>query len=455
MLVHRPRPAGPEPCLNAVAPSRTERVVCVDGLCTWSWLADPWARAAMPCVLGPALARQALQGGNAQNDPSAAQNMAVGLRGGRLPPASGYPAAMRATRERLRRRRPQRRQRAARLAPLQPPNRPYPLPEMGKPSADQAHRAGVAERWPAPAVQKSIEVALARLGPDDQLRRAVARSSGNPATPPNAPPLSLLRPVPGMGALLRVGLLSAIPGPMSAPPAASARGPRHRPARGRAPQARRAGLPPSRGPAPQRPCCASGPTLRASKSAPTWRTHPARAPPAPAAPIRGLVPCTPCGTGQRRAIGRRCGQESGAARLRPTSPWTTLGCAAGGCAVLTQGLRRARRGAHRPLTLSPSLCLDLRSGSARDGDSRGGWTCAAPPPRLALTGARWPFRLLFAADGTRGPSGCSVVAPTPRGRGTRRCRGERPSSSVWCRDVGAPASGNADGTRGQGRAALG
>ncbi len=211
MLVHRPRPAGPEPCLNAVAPSRTERVVCVDGLCTGSWLADRWARAAMPCVLGPALARQALQGGNAQYDPSAAQTMAVGLRGGRLPPASGYPAAMRATRERLRRRRPRRRQRAARLAPLQPPNRPYPLPEMGKPSADQAHRAGVAERWPAPAVQKSIEVALARLGPDDQLRRAVARSSGNPATPPNAPPLSLLRPVPGMGALLRVGLLSAIP----------------------------------------------------------------------------------------------------------------------------------------------------------------------------------------------------------------------------------------------------
>jgi hypothetical protein len=34
-LVHRNLPAGPEPFLNAVAPYRTDLVVCVEGLFTW------------------------------------------------------------------------------------------------------------------------------------------------------------------------------------------------------------------------------------------------------------------------------------------------------------------------------------------------------------------------------------------------------------------------------------
>jgi hypothetical protein len=48
-----------------------------------------------------------------------------------------------------------------------------------------------------------------------------------------------------------------------------------------------------------------------------------------------------------------------------------------------------------------------------------------------------------------------VVATTQSGRCTRRCRGESTSIRVWCSDVGAPAYGNEDGTRGQGRTALG
>ena len=45
-----------------------------------------------------------MQGGKAQNDKIAAHKSAVLLRGGRLPQASVYPAAMRATRDLLRRR---------------------------------------------------------------------------------------------------------------------------------------------------------------------------------------------------------------------------------------------------------------------------------------------------------------------------------------------------------------
>ena len=92
-------PAGPAPVLKAIAPSRAARVVCGACLVTGSWLADLWARAGMPCGRGHALDMQALQGGKAKHDTLDAPTMAVVLRGGRLPQASGAPAARRATRE--------------------------------------------------------------------------------------------------------------------------------------------------------------------------------------------------------------------------------------------------------------------------------------------------------------------------------------------------------------------
>ena len=88
MLVHRNMPAGPEPLLKAVAPSREPLVVAVACLCTWSGLADLCAREGLPFVLGHALSLQAMHGGKAKHDTIDAQTMAVLLRGGRLPQAS-------------------------------------------------------------------------------------------------------------------------------------------------------------------------------------------------------------------------------------------------------------------------------------------------------------------------------------------------------------------------------
>ena len=158
ILVHRNMPAGPEPLLKAVAPSRTDLVVGVAGLLPWSWRADLWAREGMPCGLGQALSLQAIHGGKAKHDTSDAQKIAVLLRGGRLPQASVSPEEMRATRARLRRRVPLTRTRAELLAPIQPTTRQYPLPERGKKIASKAHRDGVAARFPAPAVPQSVAV---------------------------------------------------------------------------------------------------------------------------------------------------------------------------------------------------------------------------------------------------------------------------------------------------------
>jgi hypothetical protein len=52
-------------CLKAVAPSRTDLVVCVACLFTWYWLADLCAREGMPFVLGHALSMKAMHGGKA------------------------------------------------------------------------------------------------------------------------------------------------------------------------------------------------------------------------------------------------------------------------------------------------------------------------------------------------------------------------------------------------------
>ena len=61
------------------------------------------------------------------------------------------------------------RKRAALLTHVQNTNSQYNLPEIGKKIAYKANREGVAERFPDPAVQKSIEVDLALLNSYDRL----------------------------------------------------------------------------------------------------------------------------------------------------------------------------------------------------------------------------------------------------------------------------------------------
>jgi hypothetical protein len=114
---------------------------------------------------------------------------------------------MRATRALLRRRMPLARQRGTRLAHGHHTHRQYTLPAIGTKIADQANRAGVAERFAAPAVPKSIAVDLALSTSDDALRREVERSLGTTAKHQDAHTRSLRQTVPGSGTMLRRVLL--------------------------------------------------------------------------------------------------------------------------------------------------------------------------------------------------------------------------------------------------------
>src|SRR5437899_7644611 len=209
-LLHRNMTASPEALLKTIAPYREQIVLAAECMFTWYWLADFCAEHEIPFVLGHALYMKAIHGGKAKNDKIDAHKIAVLLRGGMLPMAYVYPPEMRATRDLLRRRMYLMRKRAELLAHIQNTNSQYNLPEIGKKIAYKANRDGVAERFPEPAVQKSIEVDLALIGHYDQLLRDVELSILKTAKQHNAQTLYLLRTVPGIGEILSLVLLYEI-----------------------------------------------------------------------------------------------------------------------------------------------------------------------------------------------------------------------------------------------------
>jgi len=158
-------------------------------------------------VLGHALSMKAIHGGKAKNDKIDSQKIAVLLRGGMLPQAYVYPAEMRATRDLLRRRMHLVRKRAELLAHVQNTNSQYNLPEIGKKIASQANRDGVAERFPDPAAQKSIEVDLALIDYDDQLLTDLELHIVNTAKHHDANTFYRLRSIPGVGKILALVML--------------------------------------------------------------------------------------------------------------------------------------------------------------------------------------------------------------------------------------------------------
>jgi transposase len=209
-LLHRNMTATPEALLKAIAPYRDQIVLAAECMFTWYWLADLCAEHGIPFVLGHALYMKAIHGGKAKNDKIDAHKIAVLLRGGMLPQAYVYPAEMRATRDLLRRRMHLARKRGELLAHVQHTNSQYNLPAIGKNIAHKTNRDGVAERFADPAVHKSIEVDLALITYDDELRRDVELTILKTAKHHDANTLYLLQTVPGIGKILSLVLLYEI-----------------------------------------------------------------------------------------------------------------------------------------------------------------------------------------------------------------------------------------------------
>jgi transposase len=206
VLRHRDMKAAPGPFLTAIASYREDVGVCVEGIFTWYWLADLCAQEGIPLVLGHALYMKAIHGGKAKHDRIEAHKIAVLLRGGMLPQAYVYPAGMRATRDRRRRRMHLTRKRAELLAHIHNPNSQSNLPEIGKKLAYKANRDGVAARFPASAVQKSLDLDLTRIDAYDRLLTDLELDRVRTAKEHAAQTCYRLRSIPGVGKILALVL---------------------------------------------------------------------------------------------------------------------------------------------------------------------------------------------------------------------------------------------------------
>jgi transposase len=210
VLVHRNMPSTPAAFLAVVAPYRDGVVVAVECIFTWYWLADVCAAEGIAFVLGHALAMKAIHGGKAKNDRIDSHKIAVLLRGGMLPQAYVYPAAMRSTRDLIRRRLHLVRKRGQLLAHIQNTRAQYNLPVFGRKLAYHANRAGVVEHFPDPSVQKSIAVDLALIDQYDALVTDLELTIVREAKRHNADAFHRLRSVPGIGKVLALTILYEI-----------------------------------------------------------------------------------------------------------------------------------------------------------------------------------------------------------------------------------------------------
>src|SRR6266542_2842786 len=210
VLVHRNVKSTREAFLETVAPYREDLVVAAECMFTWYWLADVCAAEAIPFVLGHALAMKAIHGGKAKNDKIDSRKIAGLLRGGLLPQAYVYPAAMRSTRDLLRRRLHLVRKRGQLLAHIQNTRAQYQLPEFGRRLAYPANRSGVSELFSDPSVRKSIDVDLAVLERYDELITDLELTIVREAKRHDGDAFHRLRSVPGIGKVLALPILYEI-----------------------------------------------------------------------------------------------------------------------------------------------------------------------------------------------------------------------------------------------------
>jgi transposase len=210
VLVHRNVLSTPAAFLEAVAPYREGLVVAVECMFTWYWVADLCEAEGITFVLGHALAMKAIHGGKAKNDRIDSHKIAVLLRGGMLPQAYVYPAAMRSTRDLIRRRLHLVRKRGQLLAHIQNTRAQYNLPVFGRKLAYRTNRDGVVEHFPDPSVQKSIAVDLALIDQYDALIVDLELTIVREAKRHNADAFHRLRSVPGIGKVLALTILYEI-----------------------------------------------------------------------------------------------------------------------------------------------------------------------------------------------------------------------------------------------------
>ncbi len=209
-MLHRDLECDQGVFLAAVRPFRDDLVIGVECILTWYWLADLCAREGIAFVLAHALYLKSIHGAKAKNDRIDSRTLVALLRGGLMPQAYVYPAAMRATRDLMRRRLHFVRQRAQLLAHVQMTYHQYNRESPGKRIAYASNREGLGEGFADVSVQESVaaDVELIKhleMVIGEMELAVVRRARGHD---PNS--FQLLRSIPGVGKVLALTILYEI-----------------------------------------------------------------------------------------------------------------------------------------------------------------------------------------------------------------------------------------------------
>jgi transposase len=210
VLLHRNLPCDPERFLRTIAPYREDLVVAVECIFTWYWLADLCAREGIAFVLGHALYMRAIHGAKAKNDKIDSRKTAALLKGGLLPQAYVYPAAMRATRDLLRRRLHFVRHRGQLLAHIQNTHHQYNLATPGKRIAYRSNREGIGGGFEDASTTKSVEADVALIDHYDTVIRDLELTVLRRARGHDRDSYERLKTVPGIGKVLALTILYEI-----------------------------------------------------------------------------------------------------------------------------------------------------------------------------------------------------------------------------------------------------
>ncbi len=210
IMVHQNIKTDPVAFLNIINPYRQDIAVAVECMFTWYWIADLCIQENITFILGHALYMKAIHGGKAKNDKIDSHKIAVLLRGGMMPQAYVYPVRMRATRDLLRRRNHFMRKRAELYAHTQNTRSQYNLPDPLGCIAKPQNREGIVERFPDPAVQKSIAANLAMVEAYDRILSQFEHDIIVSAKEHDLRSYALLQTIPGVGRILALVILYEI-----------------------------------------------------------------------------------------------------------------------------------------------------------------------------------------------------------------------------------------------------
>jgi transposase len=193
--------------LRTVAPYRESLAICCEATFNWYWLADRCQEESLEFVLSHPYYLRLIHGAKTKNDRLDSQRLTELFRAGLIPQAFVYPAAMRTTRDLLRRRTGFVRDRAELLEHLQVMNYQYNLPALGTLAKCKATRDQVPDHFPEPNVRAAAEADVDMMDACDHVIARLEKRILTNAREHDPRALAILKTTRGVGDIVGLTLL--------------------------------------------------------------------------------------------------------------------------------------------------------------------------------------------------------------------------------------------------------